>query len=92
MSFKGIGDGKAAYPTKQAEGHDALYDDIYVKLKTTAGIEKIQPEKKVLSEKDKAQQRREKLEKMQKSQSGIAEDDDDDEIAPLADKKREAKL
>lgn len=29
---------------------------------------------------------------MQKSQSGIAEDDDDDEIAPLADKKREAKL
>jgi len=61
----------------EAKPEADVFDDILTRLKTESGIKKIQPSKIVLSEKEKAQQRREKLEKMQKKQSGLADDESD---------------
>ena len=49
-------------------------------------MKKVLPAKKVVSDKDRAQERREKLERMQKIQSGL----DDDHV--VVDKKRDAKF
>jgi hypothetical protein len=60
---------------------DKMFDDVYTQLKTESGIKKIQPEAVVLTEKQKAQQRRAKLENLDKKAH--------EEDAPL--KKREEK-
>jgi len=91
VPFKGEGDGKAAHPRDVVrDTTDDVFDNILTQLKTEGGYKKAQPAKQVLSEKDKAQQRREKLEKMQKMQSGLAEAEEE-EATPHVNK-REKKL
>lgn len=92
VPFKGEGAGKAAHPRDVVrDPTDDVFDNILTQLKTEGGYKKAQPAKQVLSEKDKAQQRREKLEKMQKMQSGLTEVEEEEAAAPY-ENKREKKL
>ena len=73
-----------------------VFDDVMARLKTESGIQKLQAAKVELSEKEKAQARREKLLKLQEEQDQKAKEElgiDEDERKPSKHiNKREAKL
>lgn len=73
-----------------------VFDDVMAKLKTESGIKKLIPARQELSEKEKAQARREKLLKLQEEQDQKAKEElgiNEDESKPSKHlNKREAKL
>lgn len=59
-------------PTDHIEG-DTVFDDILTRLKTESGIKKIIPVKVNLTDKEKAQQKRQRLEALQQEREEVEE-------------------